>query len=374
MRKRSVGDTAADTRQPRPHASASAQGAWSAWAATEAAAWTRQMRHLWCDCVVRLCTETGCDVDDDSGDDDVSKTITAHRAVLARWPYFARLFALTGSDRSQAYEGENGRTHHRQVYDILVPFEASSVHTLVDMLYDARRLPSAIRDGECDVADLVGCALFLGADGDLLLHIVEIALDALLPDSIDAEVATAPNATVGAFLLRVLDTDIDDEIKGSLVARLAYLLSPDDLATLAASFGPWYDPAACFLPKQPVDGAVRVWGSLCDPRRQVTFGGEVGEATVTVDCAPSADNPTTMEIVIGIQGDLAGWEVSTRMFRPFSAPPAMTVSVAINNRQIYKGTRHDEGSRRPLSPFLAWQVDMRPAEPIAGARHENFIA
>lgn len=342
---------------PPPHRQigASVQAAWSAWATVEATAWTRQMRHLWCDCVIRLQGETNNNNNDT--DDDPSRTIIAHRVILARWPYFARLFALTDPDRGLGCEEENGRPHRRHVYNVIVPFEAPSVHALVDMLYDPRRLSSAIYDGECDAADLVGCALFLGAERDLLLRIIESALDILLPAEIDAEAATAPNKAVGAFLLRALDSGLDDAIKCGLVARLAYLLSDDDRDTLAGTFGHYYDPARCLLMESVAPGAVRLCCGLRDPRRKVSFTTrEWGEVTAAIRRAPTSDDPTAVQVTVEIASDVSRWTTASREFGLFDG--------AVTADPVAPPTAGDQQpvgrSLRALSPLTVWQIDLRP--------------
>lgn len=346
----------------RQQIGASVQGAWSAWATAEATAWTRQMRHLWCDCEVRLQGETDSRDNNDGGGDgdkDPSGTITAHRVILARWPYFARLFALTDPDRSQAHEGENRRLHHRPVYDVAVPFETASVHALVDMLYDARRLSSSIHDGECDAADLVGCALFLGAERDLLLHIVENVLDVLLPAEIDAEAATAPSEAVGAFLLRVLDSGLDDAIKRGLVARLAYLLSDDDRSTLSGTFGRYYEPAHCFALEPAAPGAVRLCCGLRDPRRKMSFAApEWGEVTAAVGRAPTPENPTAIQIAVEIESDVSRWATVVREFGLFGDAVAAYSAVASTVGNL----RSTSGDLRPRSPLTVWQIDLLPQD------------
>lgn len=353
-RKRPTRTGAGEARQ---QIGASVQGAWSTWATAEATAWTRQMRHLWCDCVVRLQGHTD-DHGNDSDDDDPSRTITAHRVILARWPYFARLFALTDPDRSQDREDDSGHLHHRHVYQVSVPFEASSVHALVDMLYDPRRLSSAIYDGDCDVADLVGCALFLGAERDLLVHIIESALDILLPAEIDAEAATAPNKAVGAFLLRALDGGLDDAIKCGLVARLAYLLSDEDRNTLAGTFGHYYDPAQCLLLGPVAPGAVRLCCGLRDPRRIMPFAKpEWGEVTAAVKRAPTLNDPVAVQVTVEIASGVTQWTIVSREFGLFGGAVIAnpTTPLIVGDLQLARG------SLRALSPLTLWQIDLLPA-------------
>ncbi|BCU02876.1 BTB domain containing protein [Pandoravirus japonicus] len=352
MRKRSTPTAAAGARK---QIGASVQETWSTWATVGATAWTRQMRHLWCDCVVRLQGETNNNGSDD--DDDPSRTITAHRVILARWPYFAHLFALTDPDRSRDREGDNGHLHHRHVYKVSVPFETSSVHALVDMLYDPRRLSSAIYDGECDAADLVGCALFLGAERDLLLHVIESALDILLPAEIDAEAATAPNKAVGAFLLRALDSGLDDAIKCGLVARLAYLLSDGDRDTLTDTFGRYYDPTQCLLLGPVAPGAVRLCCGLRDPRRKVSFTTpEWGEVTATARQKPTPEDPTTVQVIVEIASDVLRWTTVSREFGLFDGAAA-TDPVAPST---VGDPQPASGSLRARSPLTVWQIDLRP--------------
>lgn len=372
MRKRPTSTVAGNAQKSQQHAATLVQEAWSTWATTESAMRTRQMRHLWCDCVIKLRMDGDTNTDDSGNSsanddiDDISKTITAHRVVLARWPYFARLFALTDPDGSEAYEGENGRTHYRHVYNVTLPFESSSVHTLVDMLYDPRRLPSAIHDGDCDAADLVDCALFLNADRELLLRIMEIVLDALLPPKVDDEAATAPNAAVGAFLLRALGSGLDDEIKRGLVSRLAYLLSDDDRTTLADVFGSYYDPTRCLLLEPVAPGGIRLCCGLRDQRRKVVFvTPEWGKVTMRVTCAPSPGDPTIGDVAIKIDSDLPRWHITVCIFKPFS--DAVIAVSASSSPVDNPPTASDDDSRRPLSPFTLWQIDLLPEEQTDGA-------
>ncbi|AJF96798.1 BTB/POZ domain motif-containing protein [Pandoravirus inopinatum] len=192
----------------------------------------RKMRHRLCDCVIEL-GPRGADARDDA-----VETITAHRTVLARWPYFRSLFARADPVRIDVGTGD-AKGVCRVVYSVVIPFAASSVRALVDMAYDNARVDLLDDSKACDPVDVIKCAIYLGVGTRrvhaLVANVIETLL-AHLPTSVPDGGARTESADVGAFVLHMLAADLEESTKRRLVARLYYLMSDADRATAAETY------------------------------------------------------------------------------------------------------------------------------------------
>ncbi|AVK75556.1 BTB domain containing protein [Pandoravirus quercus] len=189
----------------------------------------RKMRHRLCDCAIEL-GPRGADTRDDA-----AETITAHRTVLAQWPYFRSLFARADPVRIDVGTGDTKGVCH-VVYSVVIPFAASSVRALVDMAYDSARIDLLDDSKACDPVDVIKCAIYLGVSTrnvhGLIAHVVETLLSHL-PTTAPDRGTRAVSTDVGAFVLHMLAADLEESTKRRLVTRLYYLMSDADRATAA---------------------------------------------------------------------------------------------------------------------------------------------
>ncbi|AGO83286.1 BTB domain containing protein [Pandoravirus dulcis] len=278
----------------------------------------RKMRHRMCDCTIELTPSNK------GGDDGVAREpITAHRAVLARWPYFKALFARADPARVDVGTGD-ARGTFRVVYAAAIPFAASSVCTLVDMAYDDAKIALIKDPAACDPVDVINCALYLGVRTRhvhaLVAHAVEALLDCLPPTP---DGARPESADVGAFVLHMLAGDLGEPVKRGLVARLYYLMPDADRAAAVDAHGDR-------LPSLPLcyamSAALPLGLRVCCDRIDTTFRRKkhvVSDAltTLTVDFSRDdvvcMDGMNEMDVVLHVVSTAAAfWHCRVRFLHP----------------------------------------------------------
>lgn len=317
----------------------------------------RKMRHRLCDCVIE--STLGPD------DDGAREIVTAHRAVLAHWPYFESLFAHTDPVRVDVGAGGDGTAKgtYRLVYSVAIPFATSSVRALVDMAYDGR---IALLDdpGTCDPVDVINCAVYLGdRERDvhcLVAHVVQ-ALLSHVPSTSDEARAKSPD--VGAFVLHMLASDLGESTKRNLAARL-YRLMPDTDRTVAAeTYADIMQPDQLYGAKDAVSGLQLCCDRITAPRNEVRAA--VGDATTT---ATVVLRPTVIDCTDGITMTMrvdstaaAVWHCQVRFFHPIEACEAYQSITVHAGTEAAWGFADYAISSVYRSDLTACQIDLWPA-------------
>ncbi|WBR14779.1 Btb/poz domain-containing protein [Pandoravirus kuranda] len=179
------------------------------------------VRRVHCDCVIQASAK-GASPD---------SAVEAHRAVLARAAYFARLFEHTDPDCVQERDDE-GRRIFRLVYAVTLPFSSESLAFLVKCLY----MPSCVDQIETcsDPVDVVQASLFLGMPAAYTDALIDSAFAQLL-----AQVKKDPCADaigqLGAFVLHVLASDIEPPVKKTILERILGTLNEADRDTISTN-------------------------------------------------------------------------------------------------------------------------------------------
>ncbi|AGO85655.1 hypothetical protein psal_cds_1290 [Pandoravirus salinus] len=276
----------------------------------------RKMRHRLCDCVIELASGDG-----DGGSGGAHETVTAHRAVLAQWPYFRGLFARADPVRIDVGTGDT-KGVCQVVYSVEIPFAASTVRALVDMAYG--NMGIVLIDGSvvCDDAvDVIKCAIYLGVSTRHVHGLVADVVQALLsqlPATDSERGARIESADVGAFVLHMLASDLQESTKRRLVARLYYLMPDADRVAAAAIHADMLAPPLLYAVDAVPAHGLRV---CCDrivapPSAPRVIGGT--PATVSVDFRQAVVDCTD-GLIVTLQVDSAAagiWHCWMRFLHP----------------------------------------------------------
>nr|UMO78213.1 BTB/POZ domain motif-containing protein [Pandoravirus belohorizontensis] len=275
----------------------------------------RKMRHRLCDCVIEL---GPCDAD--ARDGAIVETITAHRAVLARWPYFKSLFARADPVRIDTGTGD-AKGVCRVVYSIVIPFASSTVRTLVEMAYGDCVIAWPGDLLTCDAVDVVKCAIYLGVSTrdvhGLVANVIEMLL-AALPTSVPDGGARVESADIGAFVLHMLAADLEESTKRRLVARLYYLMPDADRATAAETHKDMLLPRLLYgMGTVPPSGLRVCCDRIVAPRRASRVIGDA-PATVAIDFRQAVVDCTDgMVVTLRIDSATASlWHCRMRFLHP----------------------------------------------------------
>nr|UMO79791.1 BTB domain containing protein [Pandoravirus aubagnensis] len=187
-------------------------------ACTMAQAFPVDLRHVGCDCMIRLRSA--------SAPDD-APYIMAHRAVLSRAGYFASLFRHTKPDSIYQGTGAGGWTFYA-VYTIEAPFGVPVIQFLIDCLYASQALGRAnAADPITDAIDVAGACYFLQMPTPYTDVFVETAIDTVAKHAPPAP--TVVLARLCVLVRCMLDAGVyRDDNRRTLFNRVIAVLSPRD--------------------------------------------------------------------------------------------------------------------------------------------------
>lgn len=321
---------------------------------------SREMRYRLWDCVVRVRSTT-------EDKDGVPRNIVAHRAILAGWPYFAALFRHTepAAWEPPAEGGSKGTA--RPVYDIAVPFASTALHALIEGVYDSGKECWSAEDSGCDPVDAVRCAIYLGEDERMIRDRIECVLDALC-DPVDADKTRYRD--MSTFVRHIVDVDLNDALKCSLIARFHYLFDDAERADIAERHGALV-PKALYAGQEPAPHNMHIYSdsitALLSTRRVVRgamcdLDGTVMSNTKVVRAVEGA------EIHVWLYKSVVGvWHVDVRLFHPFRPHPCsarFTMRASSNQTFTILGeTENDDLPPFAASPLTACEIVLSPVAP-----------
>lgn len=322
----------------------------------------RKMRHRLCDCVIEL---GPCDADTRDG---AIESITAHRAVLARWPYFRGLFARADPVRIDTGTGDAKGVCH-VVYSVAIPFAASTVRALVEMAYGVCRIARPGDPITCDAVDVIKCAIYLGVSTrdvhGLVANVVETLL-AALPASVPDGRARTESADVGAFVLHMLAADLEESTKRRLVARLYHLMPDADRAAAAETHKEMLLPRLLYGMETVPPSGLRVCCDRIDTPSSVPRVIGDASATVTVDFRQAVVDCTDgIVVTLRIDSAAAGiWHCRMRFLHPIEKCDhytSMTVHAGTPSTWTFAEDLTSDVLGVYRSALTACEIDMWPA-------------
>lgn len=228
----------------------------------DVAATLRSIRHAYCDCVLLVSSLAEAEdgnvaVDSNAGHAEARTAILAHRAVLARAPYFAALLVRSPPLRVETLPpSTDGKGYVvRAVYEIDVPLAVETLAFLVDHLYDSQ--VGIDKTTRADLADIVRGALFLGLATNDVDAVIKSSLRVLLEALATKDHTDADRESLYAFVRHMLAGDAGEDTKRNVLSRVLGLFAPSQRDSIVAAHGNLV-PARYYQPDVATDGGVRV--------------------------------------------------------------------------------------------------------------------
>lgn len=336
------------------------------------------IRHVYCDCAIRVTPKDG-------GDDTRDYDIVGHRAVLAQAAYFDRLFTHVKAEQiiDQGDADDAAQRPSRLVYRVGIPFAADSVSFLVDVLYGAAETDN-VGNVCADPVDVVMAATYLGMNQTDIVDLIDASLSTLLT-ALDAKEDRAVEQ-LGAFVLHIVHSDMEPNLKTALLARTFGLLSEADRLSVPADMVPvhYYRPEPSVATSARDDMRGRRWREISLPwdachdgddddskcGREIVWQGIRFGVHITGSSYDSTGDVHEMEVYISARPDgevLGGWT-------PYSPMPAGAIEstpraavVTVTAFHPTRGTKIARGWAKPVG-------EEKPDAHNLGRQKANYAA